>query len=150
MAHLDVTAPLDSCAAGLLTVTARTTASGPIVVTVRGELEGTTSALLRDRVNESLVRTRHLVLDLGGVSFLCAAGLTALVEIGQRALAGGTGLCVVARTRQVRMPLMITGLTGTFDLHVEVGEAVRCRVGRGSPSPAWPLLAGPRQAGDLR
>ncbi|MCX2949106.1 STAS domain-containing protein [Lentzea sp. NEAU-D7] len=113
--------------AELLTTTLRTAPSGAVVVAVSGEVDMITCAVLRDRIAEQLRFTHHLVVDLSEVSFLSAAGLTVLVHVREMAERTGTSLCVVARTRQVRSPLTITGLSGLLDLHLDVGEALACR-----------------------
>ncbi len=157
MALVDVTTAvgpwptqLSRCDLELLTVTARTTRSGAVLVAVRGDVDMTTCALLCDRLVEQLRSTHHLVVDLGEVKVLCAAGLTALVVVREMALLTGTGLCVVANTRQVLRPLMITGLDHVFDLHTDVAEALSCSSVRPPASPVELRLADPRRPGDLR
>lgn len=151
MAHLDHTATvvprlaLIGSGDELLIITARTEPSGAAVVAVRGEMETTTCPLLRDRLIAHLRFTHQLVLDLGEVTFLGAVGLTLLVQVRAAALMAGTRLCVVARTRPVLLPVMITGLTGALDLHADVADALLCLA-----LPAGPRLVDPRQAGDLR
>ncbi|ANZ41861.1 hypothetical protein BBK82_43960 [Lentzea guizhouensis] len=134
MAQIDVTttagprhAQVSRRSAEVLVGTTRTVPSGAVVVTVSGEVDMTTCVVVRDRIAEQLRFTHHLVLDLSEVTFFCAAGLTVLVVAGKTAQLTGTDLCVVARTRQVRLPLMITGLSGVLDLHPDLGEALACR-----------------------
>jgi len=151
MAHLIQTtvalrpALIGRSSAELLTVTTQVAPSGALVLAVRGEVDSSTCPLLRVRLIAQLRSTHHLVLDLGEVSFLSAAGLTVLVVVREAALVAGTRLCVVARSRAVRLPLMITGLTGVIDLHLDVADALLC-----SSLPAGPRLVDPRQPGDLR
>ncbi|GHH42530.1 STAS domain-containing protein [Lentzea cavernae] len=155
MAHIDLILPVGSrpdvlnlCSTELLSVS--TESSGAVVVALSGEVDMTNCASLRDQTTEQLWSTHHLVLDLSGVTFLCAAGLTFLVDVSAAARPPGTRLCVVARTRQVRLPLMITGLSGVMDLHLDVEEALACRRVTPATSPAGPRLGDPRQPGDLR
>lgn len=79
------------------------------------------------------------------MSFLGAAGLTVLVLVREEALLEPCRLCVVARTRLVRLPLMITGLVDVFDVHSDLVGALVCR----EPA-AGPRRADPRQPADLR
>ncbi|MFS8096940.1 STAS domain-containing protein [Lentzea alba] len=146
MAQVDVTVTVGP---ELLTVTTRTTRSGAVLLTVFGEVDMATCSLLGERIVEHLRTADQLIVDLDGVNLLCAAGLTALVVAKEKALMVGTRLCVVASTRQVRRPLMVTGLTDVLDLHADVEEALLCPY---APllSPAGPRLADPRQPGDLR
>jgi anti-sigma B factor antagonist len=152
VAHLDHTtivalhpAPIDRAGGELLTVTARAVPSGAVVVAVHGEVDGTTCPLLLDRLMAHGRSTHHLILDLGEVSFFCAAGLTVLVVVREAALLADRKLCVIANTRQVRLPLMITGLDGVLDLHADLAGALVC-----PELPAGPRLVDPRQHADLR
>lgn len=128
--------PLNRCSSELLTTIVSTTPSAAVVVAVSGEVDMTNCAALRDEITAQLRFTRHLVVDLAAVTFLCAAGLTVLVVVSEAARRAGTKLCVVARTRQVRLPLMVTGLSGVLDLHLEVGEALACGTAGPPVSPA--------------
>jgi anti-sigma B factor antagonist len=149
--HLDQTldvalkpVPIGRAVGELLSVIARGDARC-LVVAVHGEVDGTTGPLLQDRLLAHLRATRHLIADLGGVSFFGAAGLTVLVVVREAALLANRRLCVVARTRQVCLPLMITGLDGVLDLHRDLARALVC-----PELPAGPRLGDPRQPGDLR
>ncbi|RDI24474.1 STAS domain-containing protein [Lentzea flaviverrucosa] len=135
--------------AELLTTTLWAASSGAIVVSVSGEVDMITCVALRDRFVEQLRLTHHLVVDLSEVSFLGAAGLTVLVEVREMAQRTGTGLCVVACSRQVRCPLTITGLSDVLDLHLDVGEALTCQYVSPPLSPAQLRLVHPRQSDDL-
>ncbi|MGZ3144368.1 STAS domain-containing protein [Lentzea chajnantorensis] len=124
--------------------------TGTVVVAVRGEVDGITCAVLHDQLFWQLRLTHHLVLDLGGVDFLCAAGLTVLVALEKTARQAGAVLCVVARNRQVCTPLTITGLSAVLDLHLDVAGAVVCEHAAPASPPARSRLAAPRRPGDLR
>jgi anti-sigma B factor antagonist len=91
-----------------------------------------------------------MVLDFTQVDFLCAAGLPVLVVLSELAQRAGTVLCVVARNRPVRPPLMITGLTGVLDLPLGVDEALACERAGAPASRPEVRSADPRQPGDLR
>lgn len=152
MTHLDQipnvvlrSVPIGRATGELVTVASRVVPTGAIVAAVHGEVDATTSPLVRDRLLADVYATHHLVVDLGGVSFFGAAGLTVLVVVREAALRASRKLCVVARTRPVRMPMMITGLDGELDLHTELACALVC-----PRLPARPRLADPRQPGDLR
>lgn len=152
MALFDVTttiaarpAPIAPAGGELMTVTSRVVPSGALVVAVQGEMDATTCPLLHDQLIAHVRSTRHLILDLSGVSFFGAAGLTVLVVVREAALPADCRLCVVARTRPVRLSLMITGLVDVFDLHTDVTEALVC-----PGLPAGARLVDPRQPGDLR
>jgi anti-sigma B factor antagonist len=94
------------------------------VITVRGEVDLCTSALLlRNALLAQLRPTGpQLVIDLTDVRFLGAVGLTVLVTVWDAAVAAGTGLCAVARTRVVLLPLTITGLDRVFDIYPDLAD----------------------------
>jgi anti-sigma B factor antagonist len=151
MAHLDLATPVAARPAPLalagegMTVTSRVVPSGAVVVAVHGEVDGMTCPLLHDRLIAHVRSTHHLILDLSGVSFFGAAGLTVLVVVREAALSADCRSCVVARTRPVRLPLMVTGLVDVLDLHADLADALVCQ-----DLPAGARLVDPRQPGDLR
>jgi anti-anti-sigma factor len=115
----------------LLTVTAHPAPPDTTVVTVRGEVDMLTSTLLRDRLLPHVRDTvGHVIVDLTGVGFFAAAGLTVLVNARQAAVAAGITLCLVASTRPVLLPLTITGLDDVFDISPNLTHAL-LRVGCG-------------------
>jgi len=109
----------------LLTVTARPTPSGAVVVTARGEVDSCTGPLLQD---VSLANLRPgdppLVIDLTEVSFLGAAGLNILDILGKTAAAANVRLSLIAHSRVVLRPLTLTGLDREFDIHPVLVDAL--------------------------
>jgi len=147
VAHLEHTSqPVRNDVTGdHLTVTEPLAPPDVVVVAVRGEVDGAACPWLSDRLVARVRSTHHLVVDLSDVSFLGAAGLTVLVLLREEALVERCRLCVVARTRLVRLPLMITGLVDVFDVHGDLVGALVCR-----ELPAGPRPVDPRQPADLR
>lgn len=137
--------PIAPAGVGLMTVASRVVLSGAVVVVVHGEVDRATSPLLQDRLIAHVRSTHHLIVDLGGVSFFGAAGLTVLVAVREAALLANCRPCVVARTRPVRRPLMLTGLVDVLDLHTDLTQALMC-----AELPAGARLGDPRQPADLR
>ncbi len=94
----------------------------PMVVTVTGEIDIATAPALR----------RHLlslpdcstILDLSGVSLLCAAGLTELVDLHTRLTRVDARLALAAAPPPVRRVLVITGLDNTLTLTDTLDDAV--------------------------
>jgi anti-sigma B factor antagonist len=110
--------------AEFLTVTAHPVASGVVVITVRGEVDLLTGPLLLDALLAHLHGPdRRLIVDLTAVRFFGAAGLTVLATVRQATLAVGTGLCLVANTRPVLLPLTITGMHTQFDIYPDQAHA---------------------------
>jgi anti-anti-sigma factor len=110
--------------AHLLAVTARRGPPDAVVLAVRGEVDMATSPFLQQVLLSHLpIAAAQVTVDLAGVSFLSAAGLTALVNVKDAAAAVGSSLCLVARTRVVLLPLTITGLDSEFDIYPSVADA---------------------------
>lgn len=107
-----------------LTITVRPIPPDAVVLAVRGEVDMSTSPLLQHVLLSHLRDAAALVtVDLTAVSFLSAAGLTALVNVKHAAAAAGSNLCLVARTRVVLLPLTITDLAGEFDIYPALADA---------------------------
>jgi anti-sigma B factor antagonist len=146
-------------AAPPLTVTIRSLSPSALICAVFGEVDSWTAPRLRDRlVAQVHVGGPDLVVDLGEVGFLGAAGLGVLVEVKIAAEASGVGFCLVARTRPVLRPLTVTGLDLAFEVypHVDLvpvsgwapgrwSSVDHRRRGRARPAsaPAFPLRALP-------
>ncbi len=152
MPHLTDTTPvalqsvrIDLANRHLLTTSVPPVPSDAVVVAVHGDVDGVDCPWLHDRLVAHLKTTRHLVVDLSEVRYFGAAGLTVLVVVRETALLEGCRLCVIARTRLVRLPMMVTGLVDVFDLHADLVDALVCR-----KLPAPSRLVGPRDPGDLR
>ncbi len=112
-------APNPHPGAEFLTVTAHPVAPGVVVITVRGEVDLLTGPLLLAHHGPD----RRLIVDLTAVGFVGAAGLTVLATVRQATLAVGTGLCLVANTRPVLLPLTITGMHTQFDIYPDLAHA---------------------------
>jgi anti-sigma B factor antagonist len=109
----------------LLTVTARPAPPAAVVLMVRGEVDMLTSVQLTDRLLPHVRGTvPYVVVDLSGVEFFAAAGLSVLVNARDAATVAGVTLCLVASTRPVLLPLTITGLDGVFDISPDLTHAL--------------------------
>lgn len=110
---------------GLLTITANSVHPGAVVITVRGGVDLFTSPLLLDALLAQLHGPApRLIVNLPAVGFLGAAGLSVLATVRQAALAVGVGLCLVANTRPVLLPLTITGMHTQFDVYPDLTPAL--------------------------
>jgi anti-sigma B factor antagonist len=111
--------------AEFLTVTAHPVPPEVVVIMARGEVDLFTSPVLLD----GLVAHLHgpglwLIVDLTDVGFFGAAGLTVLDTVRQATNAIGIGLCLVAHTRPVLLPLTITGMHTQFDIYPDLAHAL--------------------------
>ncbi len=108
-----------------LSVAARRAPPAAMVLTVRGSVDLATSPLLTARLLELLRDThQNVVVDLTGVEFFGATGLTVLLTAKEAAAAAGVRLSLVAHTRVVLLPIMITGLDSEFDLRPDLTSAL--------------------------
>lgn len=93
-----------------LTVVAVAVSPGRVRLVVSGELDLGSVAALRGSVTGALtLASRRLDLDLGGVDFLDATGLGALLWCHRRARAAGAACHVVAASAPVERMLRLTG-----------------------------------------
>ncbi len=68
--------------------------------------------------------TRHLVLDMSGVSFLDSAGVGALVQIFVHRRNVGKAFALAALTKQGAAVIQVAGLNKLLPIHASVGEAL--------------------------
>ncbi len=71
--------------------------------------------------------TAHLVLDMGGVSFLDSAGVGALVSIFVSRRNGGKSLALAGLTQQGRAVLEVAGLTKLLPTFATVETALEAK-----------------------
>ena len=104
------------------------TMGSSVVVSVTGEVDIATTAQLSTALGAALRRgAEGLVCDLTGVSFLGAAGLTALLVARRRAIACHTWLDLVCPQPLPRKVIALVGLDAVFTLYDSVAEAVDAR-----------------------
>lgn len=85
-----------------------------VVVTVAGDVDLNTADQLETGLNTACLANlppRELLVDLSGVAFLGAVGLTSLVIADHRCQELGVAFRIVANHRAVLRPLEITGLS---------------------------------------
>ena len=102
---------------------------GATILSCSGEVDMTSVAALRTRIEESLVRRPPaLVIDLLGVRFFGSSGISALVAAQEQANREGVSLGVVAVGRPVLRPLEATTVDRVLTLFTSVDEAVDAMV----------------------
>jgi anti-sigma B factor antagonist len=104
------------------------TAAGPgdatQILRVQGELDLATADSLHRRGRAAIGRhARLLLLDLTGLSFCDARGLSALVRIANEAEAAGCGYGLIAPQPLVTKMLRITGLHERLQVFATTDEA---------------------------
>jgi anti-anti-sigma factor len=94
------------------------------VLTLSGELDLQTQRRLRSELSEAAGdRSRELLVDLRGVTFLDSSVVAVLVHTGQQLRRQGRAMACVTSTGPVEQLLDKTGLRGTLHLFATPGEA---------------------------
>lgn len=96
----------------------------PTVAHIVGAIDLLTAPALRRCVDDNLTADTGLVLDLSGVDFLAASGLTVLTDTDARAARDNVAWGLVANTRPVLRPLEVLGLRDTLPTYDSVPHAV--------------------------
>ena len=100
----------------LLKISTRTL-EGAVHVVLHGEIDIATTPVLVDRLE--LVETRDpplLVVDLGGVTFIDGAGLTALLGAARRATNAGRRFQIARASGSIRRLLELTAIDQSLEL----------------------------------
>ncbi|MFF8387793.1 STAS domain-containing protein [Streptomyces kanasensis] len=106
-----------------LTITTRTTATGPLL-RIAGDLDYATSEELRTHVTGlRLEPGQCLVLELGGMEFCDSSGITALLVARHHATAAGADVALTAVPDHTRRILRIVGLDQIFTIRPDGAPA---------------------------
>jgi len=97
---------------------------GYAVVTVTGEIDIATVAMVRESLNTLAESGLPVIADLDQVGFMDASGLGAIVGASRRAAAHGASLHVVCDGRTRRL-FQLAGLDRQVPLARTMGEALR-------------------------
>jgi anti-sigma B factor antagonist len=101
------------------------TANGVTVVYCSGRIVfGEETASLRETVKNLLTDSHHLVLNLGGVSYIDSGGLGTLVGLYTSAKAAGGNVKLANLTQRVRDQLVLTKLVTVFEFYDSEEQAV--------------------------
>ncbi len=95
-----------------------------IVLAVSGELDVASAPMLRTHVGFALGRRpAHLILDLAGLRFCDAAGLSVFAMARNAAIRDGASLALAAVPRPVTRLLRMTGMNRVLDVYPSVAAA---------------------------
>ncbi len=118
------------------------------VITVRGRLDASNQASFASRVEQALIDTPYLAINLAEATFLDSAALGTLVSLTNRARAAGGKLQLVATPPNIRNILTLVRLDAFFDmvdsLDRIVQPIVERQAQRQSRSSEWSVLRMPR------
>ena len=104
--------------------TAADRGAGIEIVSVLGELDLTTSERVVEQGYAAIARAaRLLLLDLTGLSFCDARGLSAFVRIANQADAAGCGFGLIAPRPPVAKVLRISGLDSRLPVFATIDDA---------------------------
>ncbi|HEV7908529.1 MAG TPA: STAS domain-containing protein [Pseudonocardiaceae bacterium] len=122
-------------------------ADGAVVLRIAGEVDLLTSGAVGRRCAAILKeRPAAFVLDLTGVTFLGAIGMSELVEAHDQSVTVGTVFAVVVSSRCVLHTLTIVGLDELLTLRATVADALCPGVAGGSsPTTCRPFASLPSQ-----
>jgi anti-sigma B factor antagonist len=96
-----------------------------VVVSVTGVIDLTTQDTFAEAVRDALQRrTKSVVIDLAGVTFLSSPGLAALVEAQERAMRMRKELRVALGNEVVRRSIELTGLAQILTVVPDVDTAL--------------------------
>ena len=100
-------------------------ANGVTVVYCSGRIVfGDETASLRETVKNLLGENLHVVLNLGGVSYIDSGGLGTLVGLYTSAKAAGGNVKLANLTQRVRDQLVLTKLVTVFEFYDSEEQAV--------------------------
>lgn len=92
-------------------------AAGRTLIAIEGEIDVASAAALRENLLAEFGRARTaVIIDLSGVSFCDATGLSVLVTARRRAHLLGLSLTLVAPRPSMHRLLRVTGLDRAFDI----------------------------------
>jgi anti-sigma B factor antagonist len=98
---------------------------GATVVHVSGEIDVYTAPALREHLDEHISAGRHhLVVDLGGVSFMASTGLGVLVGRLKLVRAANGTMRLVCSSERILSVFSITGLDKVFQIFPSVDDAL--------------------------
>jgi anti-anti-sigma factor len=87
------------------------------VVTPRGRLDGSTSAIFSERFEKLVDRERKLLVDLSGIDFVSSAGLRAVLGVLKKVKAAKGTFALCAVRAPVLEVLDVTGLTPMMEIY---------------------------------
>jgi anti-anti-sigma factor len=103
-----------------------------VVVRASGEIDSSTAAELRSRLDSALEQagahdSRLLIVDLNDVTYFGSAGLNAVLDVHEQGLRAGTSVRLVADNGLVVRPIEVTNLDSRLDLYSTFPDALEGR-----------------------
>jgi len=100
-------------------------ADGVTIVTCSGKIIfGEEAHALRDALKKLLGQTKHIVLNLSGISFIDSGGLGTLVGLYSSARSSGADIKLVGLSQRLRDALAIAKLATVFEVYDSEAQAI--------------------------
>jgi anti-sigma B factor antagonist len=96
---------------------------GPVVVTLRGELDVAHAASVSAALAAIASGGCNLILDLEGLEFIDSSGLAAFAHARRRARQAGFDVLLAAPRPQLQRMLAVTHMSDVFAVHLSVEDA---------------------------
>lgn len=97
---------------------------GTTTLRISGRVDGSVSKLLQERVQDVVSRDEHVIVDLGGMSYVSSAGLRSFIMLAKHARARQKTIALVALQDEVTEIFEISGLLELFEVHGTMDDAV--------------------------
>ena len=99
------------------TVEASTRSAGDVtIIDLVGQIDLGSSPALRKMLLDSLKSTKHMAINLGGVSYIDSSGIASLLEVLREAQDSEKKLVLFGVAQAVLQVLQLTRLTGVFQI----------------------------------
>lgn len=98
---------------------------GYTVVAFEGDVDLDSSPAARKVLLDCVNRTRPLVVDMSGVSYIDSSGVASLVESLQAARKAGQGFALAAVSESALRVLQLARLDKVFAIHPSLDEALK-------------------------
>ena len=97
---------------------------GKLVVELDGEIDLERAPQVRRLLLDCVARGRDVLVDLSAVSYIDSSGIASLVEALQTAGKGGTGLALVAVSKEAMRVFELARLDKVFAIHSDIDTAL--------------------------
>lgn len=108
-----------------LSVTSNILSDNRAVVTATGELDVSSSTILKSELTDHISQGRvHVIIDMSNVTFVDSSGLSVLVTGLKRTVESGGSLRLVITAESVMRIFQITALDQAFDIFADLETAL--------------------------
>lgn len=98
--------------------------SGAAIVALTGDVDLQTSPAVRQKLLETLEKSKHVVVDLSGVNYIDSSGVASLVEAFQVSRKKGAVFGLASVSAAAMRVLSLARLDKVFTIHASVESAL--------------------------